>query len=310
MFLTFFIFLLIFFLYFHIMDQYKKSEDLEIYETDYHSNTELQKACSIRQPILFDFISICPEVYEELHSDRIRNAISHTEVTVKDTDDYWIPNQKSVDSVTLSYASFDHLAKTDTNAHFFTENNSDIINDTAEIYKEIQRVDPFLKPHFVVQTKYDILSGSNNCTTPFRYHTNERAFYTVVSGSITVQLTPWRSRKLLEEKRDYNNYEFWSPVKPKTIDAIPILTCIVPVGKILYIPPHWWHSFQFSKDTILFSINYNSLANIASNIPAICRYYLQFHNTNKKILPTISPSSNETDEEIDKLEESNKKINE
>lgn len=41
--ITFLIFILILFLYIHINDQYKKSEDLEIYEMDYTSNMELQK---------------------------------------------------------------------------------------------------------------------------------------------------------------------------------------------------------------------------------------------------------------------------
>jgi len=284
------------------MDQYKKSEDLEIYETDYHSNAELQKVCSIKQPIIFDFASVCPEFYEQIDSNKIRNWMGHTEVTVKDTDDYWIPDQTSVDSVTLSYASFDQLSGTDTKAHYFTENNCDSIHEIPEICNEIQRVDEFLKPYFVIQTKYDILSGSNNCTTPFRYHTNERTFFIVVSGSVTVQLTPWKSRKIIKENRDYNNYEFWSPMKPDAINTIPILTCIVPVGQILYLPPYWWYSVRFSKDTILFSVNYNSAANIASNIPAIFRYYLQFHNTSKKVLPTI-PQSKIPEEEAEEAEE-------
>ena len=287
MFLTFFIFLLIFFLYFHIMDQYKKGEDLEIYETDYKSNTDLQKICSIRQPIIFDFKSVYPDSLIELNPEIIQNAIGHKEVNVKDTEDYWIPNQNSVDTITLSYTSFDQLAKTDTNAHFFTENNGDIINDTPDIIRPLTKIDGYLKPYFVVHTKYDILSGSANCSTPFRYHTNERTFFLAVSGSATIQLTPYKSGKILNEKRSYENYEFWSPIKPGSTNKVPILTCIIPIGQIIYIPPYWWHSIQFSKDTILLSMTYNSAINIASNLPAICRYYLQFHNTSKKVLPPI-----------------------
>jgi uncharacterized membrane protein len=290
MLLTFFIFTLIFFLYFHIMDQYKKSEDLEIYETDYQSNAELQKVCSIRQPILFDFVSIYPEFFE--NKDKIIKTIEDKEIKVKDTDDYWIPNQKSVDYISLSYQSFNQLITTDTKAHYFTENNTDI----SELAGELSNIDSYLKPHFVVQKNYDLLTGSANCTTPFRYHTNERSYCIVLSGSATIRLTPWKSRKFLDEKKDYYNYEFWSLIKRSDHSPIKTVDCIVPSGKILYLPPYWWYSITFSKDTMIASISYNSLANIASNLPAIFRYYLQFHNTNKKVLTTIS---NEPEENIE-----------
>jgi hypothetical protein len=211
-------------------------------------------------------------------------SIGNKEVKVKDTDDYWIPNQKSVDYITLSYQSFNHLMTSDTNAHYFTENNTDI----PEIAGELSEVDRFLKPYFIVQSKYDLVSGSVNCTTPYRYHTNERLYFIVLSGCATLQLSPWKSRKILDEQKDYYNYEFWSPIRPTTSSHIKTVECIVPSGKALYIPPYWWYSITFSKDTNIACISYNSAMNIVSNLPAICRYYLQFHNTNKKVLMTIS----------------------
>jgi len=271
------------------MDQYKKSEDLEIYELDYQSNIELQKACSIRQPILFDFRPVYPDLFE--NSEKIIDMIKDKEVKVKDTNDYWIHEQQSVDYITLSYQSFHQLITSDTNAHYFTENNTDIY--------ECSEVDPFLKPYFIIQTKYDIITGSANCITPFRYHTNERSYFVVLSGSATIRLTPWKSRKFLDEKKDYYNYEFWSPIDPSQIRSID---CIVPSGKVLYIPPYWWYSITFSKNTIISNISYNSAMNIASNLPVICRYYLQFHNTNKKVLSSIT---NHVEDEVeDEVEDS------
>ena len=52
-FLTLFIFLFILILYIYIIDQYKTSDDLEIYEFDYKNNSHLQEACDVRQPMLF-----------------------------------------------------------------------------------------------------------------------------------------------------------------------------------------------------------------------------------------------------------------
>ena len=42
-------------LYFHIQNQYKTSEDLEIYETYFESNKNIQNTCSLKQPVLFSF---------------------------------------------------------------------------------------------------------------------------------------------------------------------------------------------------------------------------------------------------------------
>ena len=50
-----FIFIIILFLYIHIIDQYKRNEDLDILEMDYQNNVDLQKICNIRQPFVFDF---------------------------------------------------------------------------------------------------------------------------------------------------------------------------------------------------------------------------------------------------------------
>ena len=48
MFIAIFIFFVILFLYIHIVDQYKRNDDLDILEMDYENNIELQKICNIK----------------------------------------------------------------------------------------------------------------------------------------------------------------------------------------------------------------------------------------------------------------------
>lgn len=289
-FLTVLIFITILFLYIHIIDQYKKSEDLEIYEMDYSTNKQLQEVCNVKQPILFQF-SI-PSL-ENLTFSNILEKGSAADVNVKDVNDYFIdPPPVSVDPIGLSFKSFQGLVNTDTKSHYFTENNSDYIDETG-LYKQIVEVNDFFKPDFSVQTRYDILSGSKNCITPLRHHTNYRDFYIVTAGKIRVKMTPWRSRKHLHSITDYENYEFWSPVnvfntQPRYIsdmEKLKFLEFDVSAGQVLYIPPYWWHSIKFIEvDTIVLKITYNSLMNITANSPNIVRYYLQQHNTHNKIM--------------------------
>ena len=269
---------------------------------DYTTNTELQKVCSIRQPILFN----CPPFFENLSIDVIKESLMGRDIKVKDTDDYWIPTNTSVDYITLSYDSFEQLKNTDTRGHFFTEGNSDVIGESTELSSVFSKIDPYLKPYFVVQTKYDIMSGSEKCKTPMRYHKDERKYLIVTNGSINVQLTPWRSRKYLHECKDFENYEFWSPVRisnpqseyTEDSSKIRFVECIVPMGSVLYLPPYWWYSIEFSKDTMVSIATYNSTMNIIANVPSIGRYYLQFHNTKKRILPIMDSQSEESNEKI------------
>jgi hypothetical protein len=69
----------------------------------------------------------------------------------------------------------------------------------------------------------------------------------------------------------------------------------VPKGYVLYIPPYWWYSIQYSKTpgTFVCEVAYNTIMNCVSNIPDLCLYFLQQQNITKKIakIPeTVIPS--------------------
>jgi len=160
----------------------------------------------------------------------------------------------------------------------------------------VKGLDTFLKPYFTVQSIYDIMMGSDKCSTPLKYHTNYRQFLIILSGKITVKMTPFRSKKYLHHNMDYDNYEFWSPIniwKPQSeyqndMDKLKFLEFTILEGHTLYIPPYWWYSIQFSSESVILSSTYNTFMNICANSPDIFRYYLQFHTTKKKILKTLN----------------------
>ena len=72
------------FLYLHVLEQYKKSEDLEIYEMDYSSNAQLQEVCNVKQPVLFEFKTTCMELFEDITMESLlkeaRNAEDNQDV--------------------------------------------------------------------------------------------------------------------------------------------------------------------------------------------------------------------------------------
>ena len=302
-FLNIILFLIILFFYIHITHQLKKSEDLEIYEMDYSSNTHLQEVCEIKQPVLFEYKSVNPEFFENINIDSLN--IGSNDLKIKEIHDYW-KNDDSVDYVVLPFQSANTLISSDTQSNYFSENNDDFIEETGLI-KEYQHNDTFLKPTACLQTKYDILMGSKSVTIPLRYHTCYRQYLCVNSGKIHVKMTPWRSTKYLYPIYDYENYEFrspinvWNPQKKyrHEMDKIKFLEFDVLEGYVLYVPPYWWCSIKYSEEpTILTGFTYNSVMNCVANIPNWGLYFLQQHNIKKRITKTIDLSGQVSAEDV------------
>lgn len=300
---TFFIiFVIILFLYVHVIFQYKKSGDLEIYEMDYISNKDLQEICDIKQPVLFQLT--------------IKNPITLENISYKN--DVRVYDMKTPNSyVVLPFTQFHTLIATTTKPHYYTEKNTDFIDEIGlyEIYREL---DPYLKPYYTAQTVYDIWTGGRLTNTPLRYHINYRQFLYVPSGKIHVKMTPYKSIQYLHPIIDYENYDFRSPVNPfnpqpeymHDMDKIKFLEFDVHSGYVLYVPPYWWYSIQYAsdsidkKETIVMSIIYNSAMNVFANIPSIIRYYMQLQNTKNIFIKTL-PTTITTSQIEDKKEENN-----
>ena len=270
---TVIIFIIVLLTYFHLMSQFNKSEDMEIYETDFVNNSHLQDICDLRQPVLFDYMKINPELFSASHT----SPDSKINVNVKDVVDI-----ESGDSIILPYSSTNVLMKTDNKSRFFSENNAELADN------KYPQVDHDLMPRFVVNSRRDIMFGSNGATTPMRYHTEHRNFICVKSGRIQVKMTPWKSHKYLYLVSDYEHYEFRSPInvwdpqdkyKGGDLDKIKFLEFDVNQGHILYIPPYWFYTIKYvGDDTQLYGFNYNSLANCVANFPKWGMYYLQQQN--------------------------------
>jgi hypothetical protein len=289
------IFLIVLFLYIHTVAQLKRSEDLEIYEMDYLNNKNLQEICDMKQPVLFDYKTIFPDFFENVTFENVSKQGSF-DVKIKETEDYW-KNENSVDFVVLPSQSSQTLMRSDTNSRYFSENNQDYIDESG-FSKYYSENNSYLKPDYTFITKYDLITGSGNCTTPMRYHTNYRHFLCVNSGKITVKMTPWKSVKYLDIVKDYDNYEFfsrinvWNPQKEylNAMEKMKFLEFDVNPGFILYVPPFWHYSIKFSDSTenLVCGFTYNSIMNCFANVPNYGLYYLQQSNIKKKVAKTMN----------------------
>jgi len=312
------LFLVILFLYLHLVEQYKRSEDLEVYEMDYTNNENLQEVCNIKQPVLFEYKTINGDFFEDINIDKIDtpNYLSH-DVKVKENEDYWKETVDSVDYVTLPLSSSQALMTTDTHANYFTENNETFIEE-CRMVDDFQSNDAFLKPPLTIHSRYDICMGSKNAATPLRYHMFHRYFLCVNSGKIRVKMTPWKSSKYLYPVEDYDNYEFFSPVnawKPQRkyfheMDKIKFLEFDVLAGHALFIPAYWWYSIQYTEEpTLITTFTYNNVMNCMANVPNFGLYYLQQYNTKTKVVKTLNTNINLEEDATENSENMDEKDN-
>jgi hypothetical protein len=287
---AFFIFCLVLFIYLHIQFHLKTSEDLEMYEIEQPSKDKLEEICDIRQPVLFDFD--CEKIMESSNKSFISNNYSAFEVkirNVKDTD----PNSELYMPLPLHAAI--KLFDEDKSATYLSENNTEFLEETG-VVKNLKYNDEFLRPYMVSNCNYDIMMGSANMCTPFRYELNYRNFLLLTQGSAQIKLAPPHSTKYLYPIYDYENFEFKSPVDPWSpqvkykadFDKIKCLEFTLTPGKTLFIPAYWWYSIKFNKDTSISCFHYRTYMNNAAILPYIGMHALQIQNVKRDVVKKAS----------------------
>lgn len=301
-FLAFFIFIVILFVYIHVTAQWKTSNDLEIYEADYESASHLQEICSVKQPVVFKFQKEKTAIafFERFQASNFEKH-DNIDIRVKDRRDYntQTPLNKTkdpaVDYVPLSFRSARRLMTTDTTAKYFSEKNHTFLEESG-LDKLSHSMDSLLKPPLSAYTKHDILLGSPLVNTPLRYRIESHHFIAVTIGKIHVKLCPPKYSKIIPYFKDYENYEFWSPLNiwakepdQDILQKIKFLEMDVHTGDILFIPPYWWYSVSFSGDseTTAASFVYDIAMNIVAQSNHWGLYYLQQNNIKNRPAKTI-----------------------
>jgi len=281
--IAFFVFCLVLFIYLHIYYHLKTSNDLEIYEIEQGSKDKLEEICDLRQPVIFDFdngkiMEYSNKAYLFDHYPAFEFKIRNSRETDYDSEIY----------IPLPLHSAVKLMNDDASGSYFSENNTDFINETG-VAKSFQYNDEFLRPYMVSNCNYDVMIGSDDTVTPLRYEINYRNFFLVTEGSVKLKLTPPKSSKYLYPICDYDNFEFRSPVDPwkpqpqysVDFDKIKCLEITLTKGKTLHIPAYWWYSIKFTKDASISCFRYRTYMNNLAISPNIAMYALQIQNVKR-----------------------------
>ena len=286
-----FIFCLVLFVYLHVQFHLKRSNDLEMYEVEYPSKDKLEEICDLRQPVLFEFES--QKISESTNKEYITNNYHAFEVKIRDVNE---TDDNAELYIPLPLHSACKLFDEDKTSSYFSENNGDFLEETGVI-KNFKYNDDFLRPYMVSNCNYDILFGSAQTITPFRYEINYRNFFLLTQGAAQIKMAPPYSCKYLYPNYDYENFEFRSPVNPWSpqpkyvadFDKIKCLEFTLTPGKTLFIPAYWWYSIKFTNsNTSISCFHYRTYMNNIAITPYIALHALQIQNVKRDVAKKIS----------------------
>ena len=319
--ISLFIFCLVLFIYLHIHFHLKTSNDLEIYEIDNVSKEKFEELCDIRQPVIFPFEN--EKIIENTSYDYIINQYNSFDIQIRENEfhkqyDNEKPKNRDFNTDVDVYLPLplnlaNKLFLEDDNETYYSANNTDFLRETG-IIKNFQYNDEYLRPYMLCHSQYDLMTGSKNAVTPFKYELNYRNFFLITQGSIEVKMTPPKSSKYLYPIKDYELFEFRSPINPwnvspkfqKDFDKIKCLEFTVSQGKAIYIPAYWWYSIKFKKNTSISCFKYKTYMNYASIIPELMLHGLQLQNIKRNTVK-ISKKYN-LDQEANYKKSTEKKV--
>jgi hypothetical protein len=285
-FIAFFIFCLVLFIYLHIQFHLKTSNDLEVYELDQASKDKLDEICDLRQPVIFDFDN--EKIIQSVNKSYITNNYNAFEVKIRNAND---TDYTSEIYMPLPLHAATKLFDEDKSSSYFSENNTDFLQETGLI-KHMQYNDAFIRPPMVSNCNYDMTMGSSGTQTPFRYEINYRNFFLLTEGKAIIKLAAPQSSRYLYAERDYENFEFRSPVNPWKVqpqysadfDKMKCLDVVLNPGQTINIPAYWWYSIQFEKETCIACFRYRTYMNNAAIVPHIAMHALQLQNVKREVV--------------------------
>ena len=289
------IFCLVLFLYLHVYFQLKTSNDLEIYEIDNPSKDKLEEICDLRQPVLFQFQN--ERIFESCKRANILDTYGAFDIKIRNVKQSAADDEDNL-YVPLAFSNALNVLREDTAQKYLIENNSEFLEETG-IIKSYRYNDVFLRPYMVAQCNYDLLMAAERTRTPFRYELNYRNYFFVTEGEVRIKLAPPKSSRYLYVNKDYENFEFRSPVNPWEVqakykpdfDKIKCLEVTVAAGQIIFMPAYWWYSMEFAPITSVCSFKYRTYMNNVAILPHLFLRFLQRQNVKRNMVGQVHKES-------------------
>ena len=291
-FVAIFIFCLVLFLYLHIQYHLKTSDDLEVYTIERPSKETLEEICNIRQPVVFEL--------ESCNLTNLDDNYGAFDIQVRD-----VTNKDENSELYLPFLLKEaiNIFGEDKNEKYISEKNQDFLKETGAI-KNYNYNDAFLRPPLVSKCIYDFMTGSVGSKTPLRYNINYRNFYYNTLGRVNIKLIPPSSSKYLYPVKDYDNFEFRSPVNVWNVqqeykadfDKVKVLDVTLNKGEIIFIPAYWWYSIEYETVSSICAFKYRTFMNSLAISPEIVLSMLQGQNIKRDTVKKVEMTEKKEEE--------------
>jgi len=294
------IFCVVLFLYLHITHHLNVSNDLEVYTIERPSKDKLEEICGLKQPVIFDYNN--DDIMTNVTFNMLEHKYGAFDMKIRDITKYDENTEMHLPFITKEVRNvFDG----DNSSKYITENNDDFLDETG-VKKTFAYNDSFLRPPLVSKCEYDFISGSDGSYTPLRFSINHRNYFYVTSGRVDIKLIPPYNKRYLFVEKDYDNYEFRSPVDPWNVqekykrdyDKVKSLDVTIDAGTIVVIPPYWFYSIKFMGIPSVCSMSYQTIMNTLAILPEIGMTVLQCQNIKHNIVNKLTENNYLKKEEV------------
>ena len=148
------------------------------------------------------------------------------------------------------------------------------------------------------------MTGSVGSKTPLRYNINYRNFYYNTLGRVNIKLIPPSSSKYLYPVKDYDNFEFRSPVNVWNVqqeykadfDKVKVLDVTLNKGEIIFIPAYWWYSIEYETVSSICAFKYRTFMNSLAISPEIVLSMLQGQNIKRDTVKKVEMTEKKEEE--------------
>tara|TARA_B100000287_G_scaffold417139_1_gene452610 strand:+ start:366 stop:1244 length:879 start_codon:yes stop_codon:yes gene_type:complete len=280
------IFLIVLFLYIHINFYLTTSNYLEIYEVEFQSKENFEELCNLKQPLLIKNFRFDDEyLFKKFNLNNINSNYGNFDIKL-----YTKENNNI--HINIDFNKALEIFKNDISSNYISENNHDFLVESSLI-KNLSTIDNLLRPYGVSSIEYDMIIGSTNSYTSFKYTLNPRNFLYVIDGTIDITLTIPDNKKYLQIEKDYNNNEFYSTLDIynvtdnfiKDYNKIKFMKIILNKGDLLYIPSYWFYSLKLmTPQSNVINFKYTTYISNISILPTLIQSYLQNKNIKKNFL--------------------------
>ena len=276
------------FLYINIYFNLHTSDYLEIYEIDNVSKEKFEELCNIKQPLFFDSLKL-DITFPDLNIDYLKKLYGSFDIQLFD-------NSNNNISVPINLNIACELFNKDLSSNYISEYNFDFLEETTLI-KTFKTYDYFLRPLYVTNSYYDLIFGSNNSYTKFKYTLNYRNIFYLIDGSIEIIMTPPYNKKYLYVNEFNDELEYFSDIDiynvhdkyKQNFNKEKLLKKKLTKGQFISIPAYWFFSIRFlENNTLISSYKYRTYSNNLAILPNIFHNFLKRNNIKRNFIKVLN----------------------